>query len=211
MSKKKIFLLGNSGVGKTTLFQELQNEYIEQFNFVTDESFKLNTETFTQLPMAEQQREMINYLINRDTELVEKVTIYDEGVLSTLIWSKALLMTKLISQDEYYFHRTMVAEKILEIKDALVIVLESNLDVIRQNIKKRGRSIEHLDSTFKVVYDTYVEIYYDEMTHLTSSFFSDEFTILLGFSKGVNDVKEEVKKLLKIYQVIKGDDEHVSK
>ena len=211
MSKKKIFLLGNSGVGKTTLFQELQSEYVEQFNFVTDESFKLNTKTFTELPMAEQQRGMINYLVNRDTEPVEKVTIYDEGVLSTLIWSKALLMTKLISQDEYCFHRTMVAEKILEIKDALVIVLESNLDVIRQNIKKRGRSIEHLDSTFKVVYDTYVEIYYDEMTRLTSSFFSDEFTILLGFSKGVNDVKEEVKKLLKIYQVIKGDDEHVSK
>ena len=209
--KKKVFLLGNSGVGKTTLFQELQSEYSDRFNFVIDESFKLNNETFTQLPMGEQQRGMINYLANRDIQPVEKVTIYDEGILSTLIWSRALLITKQITPDEYYAHKDLVSEKIAKIKQAFVIVLKDDLDTIKENIKKRNRSIEHLDSMFKKVYDVYVEIYYDEIYYLMGCFFSSEFLIIPGFSKRTRGFKEEVKELFIQYNLIKGDKKDVSK
>ena len=150
MSKKipynYVCVEGNIGSGKTTFCEMMQKDYnctllLEEFDdnpflpmfYENPEKFAFTVELFF---MTERHKQMSNILSVRD--------MFDDFVLGDYFFLKTLLFArKNLSEEEY-----KLFQKIFQVLNAnfkqpdLVVYFHRHVDILKQNIDKRGRPYE---------------------------------------------------------------------
>lgn len=202
----KIFLIGPSGVGKSTFFKQLQDQHPE-WTFFQDESFQINLNTYNVLDQNNQQLKVLNYLGQRDITPTKGTQVFDDSVLTALLWSRSLLLTRQITFKVYREHVEKVKQYLKKLpKKTIFIVINKPKELIKQNIHDRNRDIEVLENDFKKTYDMYQDLFiegldliFEQMDdlNLTKTEINltenDSIQTLKSFNKILKDIEKDPK------------------
>ncbi len=194
-----ITIEGVIGAGKTSLTNLLcetfnahpvyevveENPYLEKF-YNDQEKYAFQTEMFFLTDRCNQMRDIENIYINKDLDVIA-----DYHLSKSLIFSKKTLNDRDFEKFEKIYN--ILVEDF--VTPDLIIIIRSDLDVLKKHIKIRNRNMEdHIEDS----YLKYLIEKYDSFIEILSKKFSDRLLVINGNEFDFVNNSEDKEKIISI-------------
>ncbi len=194
-----ITIEGVIGAGKTSLTNLLcenfnahpvyevveENPYLEKF-YNDQDKYAFQTEMFFLTDRCNQMRDIENFYINKNLDVIA-----DYHLSKSLIFSKKTLNDNDFEKFEKVYN-ILVEDFVIP---DLIIIIRSDLDVLKKHIKIRNRNME---DQIEDSYLNYLIEKYDSFIEILNKRFSDKLLVINGNEFDFVNNCEDQEKIIKI-------------